>query len=75
MKDELEGKTLEELKEIEQQLTRKIDVMNEMRALLWNLSTSNSRKCMYFGVPGLLATLTNFIVHTSTRRFPFSPLT
>jgi hypothetical protein len=31
MKDDLEGKTLEELKEIEQQLTREIDVMNEMR--------------------------------------------
>lgn len=31
MKDDLEGKRLEELKEIEQQLTREIDVMNEMR--------------------------------------------
>lgn len=31
MKDELEGKTLEELKELEQQLTGEIDVMDQMR--------------------------------------------
>lgn len=32
MKDDLEGKTLEQLEEFEQQLTREIDVLNEMRA-------------------------------------------
>ena len=31
MKDDLEGKTLEELKELEQQLTYDIDVMDQMR--------------------------------------------
>src|ERR1043165_671763 len=31
MKDDLQGKTLEELKGLEQQLIREIDVMNEMR--------------------------------------------
>ena len=31
MIDDLEGKTLEELKELEQQLAREIDVMDEMR--------------------------------------------
>ena len=31
MKDDLEDKTLEELKAFEQQLTREIDVINEMR--------------------------------------------
>ena len=31
MKDDFEGKTLEELKELQQQLTHKIDVMEHMR--------------------------------------------
>jgi hypothetical protein len=31
MKDELEGKTLEELKELQQQLTHEIDLMDQMR--------------------------------------------
>jgi hypothetical protein len=31
MKDDLEGKTLQELKELEQQLTHEIDVMDQMR--------------------------------------------
>jgi hypothetical protein len=31
MKDDLEGKTLKELKELHQQLTHKIDVLDQMR--------------------------------------------
>ncbi|MEN3327503.1 MAG: hypothetical protein V7638_2310 [Acidobacteriota bacterium] len=32
MEDDLEGKTLEELEQVQQQLKREIDVMSEMRA-------------------------------------------